>query len=429
MGLELLCSGYVASIDETNEEIIFDKECRFEKIPLQLAQDFIRQNNDNNIPICVQHQESLVIGVVTSLYIKSIPSYDVDGKWGLSTLLVCDFSITNQNFIHTLQYVTHYKYIKQFTPYISSDNFVYSNHSCNDLTDEVIDVNAYLSLTQKFAGLSIGHDTNILRVKEISICVAGYRQLCLIRSVNFHKNIDLCSDINPKEVDKYKTLFAANFSLSIANSSEKVKQDLIRLNLPKHCLVYTYPEMYRVNEEQFKKSKNNDKDMDTGDNAEQRALNLLQTILKKHFKEEEDEKDQNLPKKSNTSEEDDNDGANDDDEDDEEEIREFIRQKRLNRKRKYQTESTSNSDKTLKIKPKPISVPYGYPCIFEPPPQTKEMDALPIQNKQYYIPSKALEYQYQNNKLKKNNDDNKTHDTKQQIQSAVSILHKLVYEI
>lgn len=437
MGLELLCSGYVAPIDETNEEIILDEKYRFEKIPLRIAQDIVQQNDQINIPICIEHQETLVIGTVKALYIKSIPSYDDLGDWRFSKLLVCDFSITDQNFIYALQYVTQYKYIKQAVPYISSDNFIYSYNNCSNLTNEVIDANAYLSLTQKFAGLSIGHDANISRVKEISICVAGYRQLCLIRSVSFHKNIDLCSDINEKEVDKYKTLFAANFSLSIAHSSEKIKQDLTRLNLPKHCLVYSYPpKMYRVNDEQLKKSKYNNQDLDVNDDSnEQSALHLLQTIVKKHFKEAE-AKNKRIRSKSHLS---------DSSDDEEEEIREYIRQKRLSRKRKHEEEPKSESNAIVANTPQPISIPYGHPCVFEPPPapQAKKMDISPTQSKQHNIPSRALEYQYKTNKLqtdakqtKENNsskyisaDGDKEHDEKQQMQSALSILHKFVYDL
>ena len=350
MGFELLCSGYVAPVDEMIDEIILDKNNRFKTIPLKIAQQMVKQKN--NIPICLEHQQSLIIGIVKSLYIKSVPTVDEKGEKIFSTLLVCDFNINDQDFIYALRYVTQYKYTKQQAlAYISTDQFIHSYLHSQNITSEVIDVNAHLALTQKYAGLSIGHDKDITRIKEISICVAGYRDLCLIRSVTFSKNIDLCSDINKKEVDHFKTLFAANFSFSIAHSGEKVKQDLIKLNLPRHCLVYSYHKMYRVNEEQIKKSKSINKDVDNSDNDAQGALHLLQNIVKQHLKQ--DKKGKRRQKQVPVVES-----------SDEEEAEE----QRVSKKPRYQNESNENNSYFNPYK----TLPHGYSCIFPTvPPQSK----------------------------------------------------------
>lgn len=408
MGWQLLCSGYLGVVDNIKDYITLNKDMRFEKIPLNFALHYIKQNSSKSIPICIEHQQALVIGYVKSLYIKSIPFVDEKGGKEFIQLLVCDFIITNQNFIHALQQVTQYKYNKSSLPIISSDNFIRSAETPPHTKDKVIDVNARLALTQKFPGLSISHDENLLRIIEISICISGYRQMTLIYSVSFDKNLDLCSCVDEKQVDIYKTLFGSNFSLNIAFYGEKLKKDLTRLNLPQDCLVYS-SKMYRVNDNQIINSKNNN-DTSKDDNAddEQKALRYIQNYLKKHIKEET-----KVKQKEESS-------------DDEAEFIEWLRQKRLSKKRKYAEEPTLDSST------KPIFIPFGQPCVFEPP--------LPTQSKQLGVPSQNLKYQYNLNKMQTEDStttkineakDNSIDEpkTKQQLQSAVSILHNMICDL
>lgn len=248
----LECEGIVSIINDGPDDfkrtnIVRHKtDQRFYKIPYDLAIQLMQQEV-NAIPILVNHNRKYTIGKLRYFCIKSYKINDQDTQ----VLCAC-FIIDNVNFIEALKRSTILKYKDVDCTIVSKDGFIpdvkkYIEIDRNEKRGQEKEISAELALMSKFAGLSLHHDNlNKEHVVEISICVAGAREVAVIRSVKYveRKNQDTINNneyrVNENQVNKFVQLFSSLFSSSVS-LTDKINRDLDSLNADKTCLYYYQP--------------------------------------------------------------------------------------------------------------------------------------------------------------------------------------------
>ena len=262
-GKKLVCKGITTKIDAgANSDIQFDPNGRFYTINHSLANDIIAQDV-TEIPVCFQHIRKYQIGNVCQFY---------KGKNENDDVLIADFEITSQPFLNALTKQANVRYNElQNEPFISPDNFIPTALSASDDNLEPISVDGQLALTQKFAGLSLSHDTDSLTVKELSICLAGDRDLSVITDVTYLPE-EIITDCDSNSVEDYLALFSSALAYANFSATNKVAKDIEKLEgSPKvECLVYNL--MHKIPQIKNK----GDTKMETNDLSCQQ---LMKTIL------------------------------------------------------------------------------------------------------------------------------------------------------
>lgn len=263
-GKKLICKGITAKIDPQNDsDIQYDDDNRFYTINHQLADEIIAQDV-TNIPVLVQHSNKYKIGGVTCFYKERVNNQDV---------LSAEFVITSQSFLNALSKQATIRYLDLIQiPFVSPDNFIVTPSQTAENNIESITVDSQLVLTQKFAGLSLQHDLNNLSVTELSICLAGARELSVITDVQY-KPGDIIFDTDTNTEEDYLTLLSSALSYSNCSAAHKVASDLAQVGGdPKrtNCLIYNY--MHKI--PQVK-----DKSIKTMESVEMASQDLMKSIL------------------------------------------------------------------------------------------------------------------------------------------------------
>ena len=228
----LTCKGITTKIDpEHDTDITYDDNGRFYTINHKLA-DVIIAQDATTIPVCIQHIPQYKIGHVTQFYKDIVNNQNV---------LVADFNITSQAFINALskQAAVRYHELEKH-PYVSPDQFVVE-HSNNEKehSENTVKLDGKLALTQKFAGISLSHDAKTKAVTELSICLAGARDLTIILEVEYTTGNNI-TDIDKHTEEDYLTLFSAALSYSNYTAIEKVTKDLSLVGGDQSCLFYMH---------------------------------------------------------------------------------------------------------------------------------------------------------------------------------------------
>lgn len=235
-GKKIVGEGITSKIDpSTDGEIKYDEEGRFYTISQKLADLIISQTHEK-IPLCLSHKNKYTIGTVTGFSKKEINEKDV---------LVAHFEITSQPFLNALieQASMRYNFINP-TFFTSPDNFIprKSSTSCDTNEKEPVIVNARHVLTQKFPGLSLGHNPEDKSVRELSICLAGARDLSVITDALYVDNSDI-NDQDTNSEQEYMTVFSANLAHSNFVATQKVAKDFNEIGgdpTRADCLAYMH---------------------------------------------------------------------------------------------------------------------------------------------------------------------------------------------
>ena len=264
-GKKISGKGITTIIDPSPDaDIQYDSDGRFYSITHKLADSIISQTN---IPLCILHQADHKIGHVTHFY---------KGKVKEQNVLFADFEITSQSFINALMNQAILRFQKiQPVPFTSPDQFVPEIYSVKNAEHEPIELDAQLALTQKFPGLSLSHEQNTERVRELSICLAGARELSVITNINYIHDAEIIDEDNTDEKN-YLLIFAAALAHSNSSSTEKVAKDfeqIIGNTKRPDCLVYNH--MNCINQV---KDKGKDNTMNMDDNCQSTTELILEKL-------------------------------------------------------------------------------------------------------------------------------------------------------
>jgi hypothetical protein len=281
-GKRISCKGFTTKIDPCLEaDISCDHEGRFYTINHKLA-DIIISQNPAKIPIFIQHLPNYQIGHVSRFYKEKLKDDDI---------LVADFEITSQAFLNALSKQAAVRYVElQHHPFTSPDHFVTEESVPNNDSLEPITLDAQLALTQKFAGLSLSHDPETLSVTELSICLAGARDLSVITEVSYSSEDDIV-DCDKNTEQDYLTLFSSALSYANFLATHKVAKDLEKIGGdPKkvECLVYS--QMHKLPQA---KDKNMNEPIDKDTLYQDLKKDLLQDIKEGLKKSQPIDKDNN----------------------------------------------------------------------------------------------------------------------------------------
>jgi len=235
------CKG-IASIITSDESTLEDRDnwhsddSRFNEVPMSLAENYARMKK--TVPLFLLHNKRFRVGTVHSFHIEKRVLRNK-----LENVLVTDFSITNKNFIRAIQKCTNMRFDEvKPTPYVSSDGFIkLPKNKQNNAKAPDLDVTAHVALLQRFPELSLGHNVKTLNVTEMSMCLAGARDMTVLTSAVYKPEIDEDDDDDDDDdhfadkdsVDDYINVFASLLSTSNGPLNDKAADDLLNVpNLP-----------------------------------------------------------------------------------------------------------------------------------------------------------------------------------------------------
>lgn len=255
------------------------KDGRYYKITHDIADKIIAQDV-SNIPVLFLHLTKFKIGKVLQFN---------KGKNDQDDVLECVFEITDQNFLTFLKKTAFLRYNTLYpTSYVTPDNFLDEENTSS--SNEPIIVDAHLILTHKFSGLSLSHDKKTDSVVELSICLAGARDLSIIKEVKVIEKEENPhgSDPPPHSTEEYSNLIAALLGYDNYISTQKVIQDLTELkdkNKRLDCLVYSL--MHKVPQFKDSKTQNMEQNDKSGEEVLQSILSKMEDI-KNQLKEKKE---------------------------------------------------------------------------------------------------------------------------------------------
>ena len=270
MASRLHCTGIMTIVNvREGAEVSYDDKGRFMTIPKWMADSFVKRNK--TVPIYLEHDKRCRIGALKRMYTTKLNKFSKkydrkkaltsdDNDIGKLTVLVADFVIDDPVFIDVVRTVT----LERFThttpvSFQSSDNFLHVT-DCTG-ADPELDITAEFALKHKLPELSIGHNVDTLDIDELSVCVAGARDLTLITSVkyeedgvNMRSTVILPDDPDTATVEatthgetadecrlKYTNKIASFHSIGNAARVEKVRSDMEAIGVNGNgdaCLVY-----------------------------------------------------------------------------------------------------------------------------------------------------------------------------------------------
>ena len=227
------CIGIVSKV-VNKEHIVCDENDRYYEISYELANKIINQST-SKIPVWIIHNPKYVIGYVVNFFLSRNDEDDI---------LCCKYKITSQSFLSSLSKSAYTRFTEiQMIPYYSPDKFISEIEDVSKRQEEEsIAVDAELAFLQKLSGLSLSHDKKTHCVVELSICLAGARDLSVTTSAQLSFQEDLI-DTDKNTDSDYLQLFAGLLSYANQTAILKIEKDLLEINADekrRECLVYSH---------------------------------------------------------------------------------------------------------------------------------------------------------------------------------------------
>ena len=226
-------TGVVSLIDRHSDVPVYTATGRFMKVPLSFAERYCQTQKH---PLLLNHKTNLKIGTIENLFINE-------------DALCVEFRITNPNFLVALRTASQTYYCNRACPVASWDGFIASTRGQEE-DKKVVDV--FVCLAQRLPGLSLRHDKDSLDVIEVSLCVTGARDNCVLKEAYFTGPI---SGSEEGKVRAFLEELASLHNITNVEKFEKLARDFRGTGISTKLFSYSHGEPTAVHERTM-----NDKD-------------------------------------------------------------------------------------------------------------------------------------------------------------------------